>query len=160
MSVELVVSKVACMNPVDILLHPATVHVPIGALVAGLCFVCWAYYRHISELEQSAYWLLPFAWLTMIPSLITGTIDAVRHLNDPNTPAEALTWINLHAASAIGLFVLVWRGWQMRRRIRESPAWLAPAFRAYLVNYILILILVTLSGWSGGHMVYTLHLGR
>jgi len=159
MSVELVVSKVACMNPLDILLHPATVHVPIGALVAGVCFVFWAHHRQLPELERSAYWLLPFAWLTMIPSLITGTIDAVNHINDPATPPEALTWINLHAVSAIALFVLVWRGWQLRRRIRETPAWGAPAYRGYLVNYLLILVLVSLSGWSGGHMVYTLHLG-
>ena len=148
------------MNVFDLLLHPATVHIPIGALIAGCCFVFLAYYRRHAALEQSTLWLLQFSWFALIPSLITGTIDAIRHLEDPATPAEALNWINLHAVSAIALFVVVWRAWQLRRRMPADQIWNGRSYRAYLVHFVLITGLVIISGWSGGHMVYTLQLGR
>lgn len=148
------------MNVFDLLLHPATVHIPIGALIAGCCFVFVAYYKRHAALEQSTLWLLQFSWFALIPSLITGTVDAVRHLENPLTPPDALPWINTHAVSAIGLFVMVWRAWQLRRRMSADQIWVGRPYRAYLVHFVLITILVIISGWSGGYMVYTLQLGR
>ena len=115
----------------DIILHPATVHVPIGAIVAAACFIGYGWYRRLSHIEQSGYYLVVFGWVALIPSLITGTIDAVNRLADPHTPSNALTWINLHAVSAIGLFVILWVAWQRRRRM-TGGAWEHPHYRQVL----------------------------
>ncbi len=143
----------------DIILHPATVHVPIGAIVAAACFIGYGWYRRLSHIEQSGYYLVVFGWVALIPSLITGTIDAVNRLADPHTPSNALTWINLHAVSAIGLFVMLWMAWQRRRRM-TGVAWEHPHYRQFLGYMVVVLLLIVCSGWSGGHMVYALQLGR
>ncbi|NBU63459.1 MAG: DUF2231 domain-containing protein [Chloroflexia bacterium] len=142
-----------------IILHPATVHLPIGALMAAICFIGYGWYRRLSHIEQAGYYLVIFGWVTLIPSLITGTIDAVNRLADPNTPSNALTWINFHAASAIGVFVMVWLAWQRRRRI-TGVVWEHPRYRQFLGYMLVVALLVIFSGWSGGHMVYALQLGR
>ncbi len=145
---------------IDIILHPVTVHVPIGAIVAAFVFAMWARYKQHTHLELSSFYLVIFAWITMIPSLITGTVDAVGHLNNPATPEEALNWINLHAFSAIALFVVMWRAWQIRRKITDTPVWSDDTYRNYAIMLTLAMVLVAISGWSGGHMVYELQLGR
>ncbi|MFZ9858072.1 MAG: DUF2231 domain-containing protein [Roseiflexaceae bacterium] len=145
---------------IDIILHPATVHVPIGAVVAAFLFAMWARYKQHVQLELSSFYLVIFAWITMIPSLISGTIDAVGHLNNPATPDEALNWINLHAFSAIALFVVMWRAWQIRRKITHTPVWDDDTYRNYAIMLTIAFVLVAISGWSGGYMVYELQLGR
>ncbi len=147
------------MNYSDIILHPATVHIPIGAIVAAACFVFYGWYRRLSHIEQSGYYLVIFGWVTLIPSIISGTIDAVNHLQDPRTPSEALNWINFHAACAIGLLVVLWLAWQLRRRM-TGVVWEHPRYRQFLGYMALVLVLIFCSGWSGGYMVYTLQLGR
>ena len=143
----------------DIILHPATVHIPIGAIVAAACFVFYGWYRRLSDIEKSGYYLVIFGWVALIPSLITGTIDAVNRLADPRTPSNALTWINLHAASAISVLVILWMAWQLRRRM-TGIVWEHPRYNQFLGYMVLVLLLIVFSGWSGGHMVYTLQLGR
>jgi uncharacterized membrane protein len=145
---------------IDIILHPATVHMPIGAIVAAFVFAMWARYKQHAPLEQSSYYLVIFAWITMVPSLITGTIDTVGHLNNPATPEEALNWINLHAFSAIALFIVMWLAWQIRRKITHTPVWDDSTYRNYAIMLTLAIVLVAISGWSGGYMVYELQLGR
>ena len=143
----------------DIILHPATVHIPIGAIVAAACCVFYGWYRRLSHLEQSGYYLVIFGWVALIPSLISGTIDAVNRLADPHTPSNALTWINFHAASAIGVFVVLWLAWQLRRRM-IGVVWEHPRYHQFLGYMAFVLLLIVCSGWSGGHMVYVLQLGR
>ncbi len=143
----------------DIILHPATAHIPIGAIVAAACFVFYGWYRRLSHLEQSGYYLVIFGWVALIPSLISGTIDAVNRLADPHTPSNALTWINFHAASAIGVFVVLWLAWQLRRRM-IGVVWEHPRYHQFLGYMAFVLLLIVCSGWSGGHMVYVLQLGR
>jgi uncharacterized membrane protein len=147
------------MDYSDIILHPATVHIPIGAIVAAACFVFYGWYRRLRDIEQSGYYLVIFGWVTLIPSLVTGTIDAVNHLADPQTPSNALTWINLHAASAISVLVILWMAWQLRRRM-TGVVWEHPRYHRFLGYMALVLLLIVFSGWSGGYMVYTLQLGR
>lgn len=143
----------------DIILHPATVHVPIGAIVAAACFVFYGWYRRLSHIEQSGYYLVIFGWVTLIPSLISGTIDAVNRLSDAHTPSNALTWINIHAASGIGVFGVTWLAWQLRRRMM-GIVWTDPRYHLFLGYMAIMLLLIICSGWSGGHMVYALQLGR
>ena len=140
-------------------LHPATVHIPIGVFFAAcvLTFIAWK--RHAERLEESGYTMVIFAWYSLIPTTVTGTIDAVRHLRAPTTPPDALFWINLHAVSALLLWIVIWQAWQLRRRIKDTPVWQARTYRAYALRLGIGMCFVALSGWSGGHMVYVLRLG-
>lgn len=147
------------MDITNLTLHPFTVHLPIGVILAasGFAFVGW--YRRHQAFEQCGYYLVVLGWFATIPSLVSGTIDAVNRLNDPHAPADTLWWINVHAFSAICLFVVMWLAWQRRRRI-SGDVFASPQFARYLWLLVVAVCVVLLSGWTGGHMVYSLHLGR
>ena len=141
------------------LLHPALVHVPIGSFFACCVLTAIAWYRQNPALEQSASVLVVFSWFALIPATLTGTYDAVVRLQHPDLPSDALFWINLHAMSAIALWMVVWSAWQIRRRIPADNVLQHTRFRAYLLRLAIGFGCLILSGWSGGHMVYTLKFG-
>lgn len=147
------------MDITKVALHPLTVHLPIGVILAAVGFSIVGWYRRTVAFEQSGYYLVVVGWFAMIPSLVTGTIDAVNRLNDANAPADTLWWVNLHAVSAVILLVVLWQAWQMRRRM-SGTVWEHPRFITYLWYLVGAACIVLLSGWTGGHMVYALHLGR
>ncbi len=95
----------------------------------------------------------------MLPAVVTGTIDAARQVFDPLRPREdALVWVNAHALTGVAIMVVYWQAWQARRR---NPAILddAGARRSYLALLTLGAMLVVLTGWLGGQLVYSLRLG-
>ena len=143
----------------SIVLHPATVHIPIGVFFAACLLAAIAYRRRNQMLESTAHTLVIFSWFSLIPATITGTLDAVKHLASPITHPDALFWINLHAGSALVLWLVVWQAWQIRRRIVQDPCWDSAKYPAYLVRLGVGFACLVLSGWSGGHMVYALHIG-
>jgi uncharacterized membrane protein len=140
-------------------LHPAFVHIPIGAFFACCVLTAVAWYRRTPQLEYTGYVLVVFSWVALIPATLTGTYDAVVRLQQPALPADALFWINLHAASAITLWISLWLAWQQRRRITVPEVFDAPRFRPYVLRLVIGFVCLILSGWSGGHMVYTLRFG-
>lgn len=148
------------MNLANLTVHPFTVHLPIGVILAAVGFTVVGWYRRQLVFEQCGYYLVVVGWFATIPSLISGTIDAVNRLNEPNAPADTLWWINVHAASAIALFVVLWMAWQRRRRMHTDMLLTSPQFMAYIRLLLVAFLIVLLSGWTGGHMVYSLHLGR
>ncbi len=143
----------------SMVVHPATVHIPIGVFFAACVFAGVAYFRRQPRLEVTALHLVVFSWFSLIPATISGTIDAVARLESPATPSGALFWINLHAASALVLWLVIWQAWQLRRKMTHDPIWEAPTYATYLVRLGIGLSCIFLSGWSGGHMVYALHIG-
>lgn len=147
------------MDYLPLVLHPATVHIPIGVYFAACVLTVIAWRRKSVNLEASGFTLVVFAWYSLIPATLTGTLDAVQRLRDIHTPAEALFWINLHAASALVLWLANWQAWQIRRRIASLPIWEAKTYKQYLFRLGIGLLCIGLSGWSGGHMVYVLRLG-
>ena len=116
-------------------------------------------WRSDRSLETAAYHCLWLGWLLLLPAVVTGTIDAARQVFDPLHPREdALVWVNAHALAGVAIMIVYWQAWQARRR---NPAILddAGARRGYLALLTLGAMLVVLTGWLGGRLVYSLRLG-
>jgi uncharacterized membrane protein len=116
-------------------------------------------WRSDRSLETAAYHCLWLGWLLLLPAVVTGTIDAARQVFDPLHPREdALVWVNAHALAGVAIMIVYWQAWQARRR---NPAILddAGARRGYLALLTLGTMLVVLTGWLGGQLVYSLRLG-
>jgi uncharacterized membrane protein len=116
-------------------------------------------WRSDRSLETAAYHCLWLGWLLLLPAVVTGTIDAARQVFDPlRSRDDALVWVNAHALTGMAIMVVYWQAWQARRR---NPAILddAGARRSYLALLTLGAMLVVLTGWLGGQLVYSLRLG-
>lgn len=140
-------------------LHPLTVHFPIALLLANTLFSGLYLRRKQPSFEISAYYCLVVGWVGACVALITGTIEAVlRVFSTSATHADALNWVNAHAA--VGVTLLVVYGQALLRRRRNPRILDEPVQR---VSYIRLLVLgaalVILDGWLGGHLVYALGVG-
>jgi uncharacterized membrane protein len=139
--------------------HPATVHLPIGLLIGNAILTVLYLRRGDQTLETAAYHCLWLGLLLVVPAILAGTFDAARQLVGTANPRnDALGWINAHAISGFAVLIVYWQAWQIRRR---NPAILSDtqARRGYLARLALGVILLLISGWIGGHMVYVLRLG-
>lgn len=140
-------------------LHPLTVHLPIGLLLGNAALTVLYLRRGDRALEVSAFHCLWLGWLGALLAIGSGTFDAARQLFDPAQPrADALAWLNAHAAVGLAILVVYWQLWQQRRR---SPQLLddPQLRRGYLVRLALGVALLLLDGWLGGVLVYSLRLG-
>jgi uncharacterized membrane protein len=141
------------------MLHPMTVHLPIGLLLGHAIFLAIFLWRRSSQHEAVAFQCLWLGWITLLPAVVTGTADAARQVFGPDAPrADALMMVNAHAAAGVALILVYWQAWQYRRR---HPEWAdaAPQRRAYLGRTALGIALLVLNGWLGGQLVYSLRLG-
>lgn len=139
--------------------HPFTVHLPIGLLLGNAILTAIYLRRGERSLEVAAFHCLWLGWLLLLPAVASGTIDAARQLFDPIKPRnDALVWVNLHALAGLAVMVVYWQAWQQRRR---QPALLEDARlrRGYLARLVIGAILVVVTGWLGGHLVYSLRMG-
>lgn len=140
-------------------LHPITVHLPIGLLAGNVILTLLYLRRRDPTLEVSAFHCLWLGWLLLLPAVASGTWDAARQLLDTANPRpDALPWVNAHAVAGLGLMVVYWQAWQIRRR-RPGVLDDAAARRGYLARIGAGAALLLLSGWLGGQLVYVLRLG-
>lgn len=147
--------------PVSIVtLHPATVHYPIALLVlgsvAGLLYLTrWPR----AELLTLTWWPLRLGWIGVGVAVLTGLL--AQSGLPPQPPYAAL--LNWHIGTGLALLVLyavpIYRAWVYGNRRRpDDPADLLQVGQARrwlgaLLAAGLILVLVT--GWLGGELVYT-----
>lgn len=141
-------------------LHPATVHFPIGLLLASSLFALIAVRSGRSAWATSAYHCLLVGWLCGVVALLTGTFDAVRQLTDPSLPRDntLIGWVNAHAAS--NLIAIAAYG-QALLRHRRNPAVLdhPDTRRPYLRRHLIGTLTLLVGGWLGGQLVYELGMG-
>lgn len=152
------------------LLHPATVHFPIALLisasVAGLAYIHW---RPMPALRTIVWWGMAAGWLSLVAAIITGLI--AQGPLPPNAPYRTL--LNWHTTSGLLLGALygdiLYRGWlhnsgkgkktrNTRQPVPASPVeFLVDPRRKWLLTLELVLglVLIFLSGWLGGELVYT-----
>lgn len=140
-------------------IHPLTVHLPIGLLLGNALLTLIYLRRGDRAYEVSAYHCLWLGWIFLLPAVLSGTYEAVRHLVDPVNPRnDALAWINAHALVGVAVLIVYWQAWQARRR-RPNILDETPARRGYLIRLGLGAALLVVSGWLGGHLVYVLRVG-
>lgn len=140
-------------------IHPLTVHLPIGLLLGNALLTLLYLRRGDRSLETAAFHCLWLGALLLLPAIATGTFEAVQLLFAASNPRDdALGWINAHALVGVAALVVYWQAWQARRR---NPALLDDPVRrrGYLGWLAAGVGLLVLSGWIGGHMVYTLGVG-
>lgn len=141
-------------------LHPATVHFPIGLLLASSLFTLIAVRSGGAAWATSAYHCLLVGWLGGVLALLTGTFDAVRQLTDPALPRDnaLIGWVNAHAASNLVAVAVYGQALLRRRRnpaILDQPQGRGPYLRLHLIGALALIV----GGWIGGHLVYGLKMG-
>jgi uncharacterized membrane protein len=142
-------------------IHPLTVHFPLGLLLASGLFSALYLRRGERAWETSAYHCLIVGWVAGAVALATGTVDALRQLVGPDVPRDnaLIGWVNAHAFINVAVVVIYGQALLARRR---QPGILddADARRGYLGQHILGALLLVAGGWVGGHLVYSLGLGK
>jgi uncharacterized membrane protein len=142
-------------------IHPITVHFPLALLLASGLFTALYLRRSERAWETSAYHCLIVGWIAGVVALATGTIDALRQLVGPDVPRDnaLIGWVNAHAFLNVAVVVVYGQALLLRRR-RPGILDDAEARRGYLGRQALGALLLVAGGWVGGHLVYTLGLGR
>lgn len=156
------------------LLHPATVHFPIAFLIAaslaGLAYIHW---RRLGPLRIITWWGMAAGWLTLLAAIITGLI--AQGALPPDAPYRTI--LNWHTTTGLILGVLygdlLYRGWLhnsgkgRRKPTKRSKGmasqsdqrleFLAEPGQKWLLTMEMILgiVIVFVSGWLGGELVYT-----
>lgn len=137
-----------------VLFHPAVIHFPIALLLVGSGLAFVATRRPDDFLERSGYGALLLGWWSTLVAIATGVLAVT--LTWPLENAE-LGWVNAHAVS--GTAVLLIYGRALLQRRRDAQILYGAGRRGYLLLLGLGALLVLVSGWTGGHLVYTLGLG-
>ncbi|NNJ11306.1 DUF2231 domain-containing protein [Chloroflexales bacterium ZM16-3] len=142
-------------------IHPSTVHFPLALLLVSGLFTLIYLRRGERAWETSAYHCLIIGWLAGVVALASGTIDALRQLVGPDVPRDnaLIGWVNAHAFLNVAVVVIYGQALLLRRR-RPGILDDAEARRGYLQRHALGALLLVVGGWIGGHLVYTLGLGR
>lgn len=140
--------------------HPFTVHFPIALLLANGLLTLLYLRSGERNFEISAYHCLIIGWFGACVAVITGAIDAWRQLGGPEgTLAPALmNRVNAHAGT--GILVVGVYGWALLQRYRQPDIVRDTRRRRGYLSLLLIgAILVVITSWLGGYLVYTLGLG-
>jgi uncharacterized membrane protein len=139
---------------VPIVLHPAVVHFPIALLLLNLALTSAYLHWRDPFYDRAAYGVLVLGWWAAFAAIVTGTLEvALLWPLDSTT----LGWINAHAVS--GLVLLVVYGQALLRRRRNPRILDGPDRRGYIALLVFGALLVLVSGWIGGHLVYSLGVG-
>ncbi len=141
--------------------HPITIHLPLGLLLASSLFSLISLRRGERAWETSAYHCLIVGWIIGVIALVSGTIDALRQLVGPDVPRNnaMIGWVNAHAFLNLAVIAIYGQALLLRRR---HPGILddAAVRGGYLARHAVGALLLIIGGWTGGHLVYTLGLGR
>ncbi len=135
-------------------LHPFVIHFPIALLLLNLALTLASLHRPDPFLERSAYGALVIGWWGAFAAVATGVLDVARAW--PLRP-EVVGWLNAHFA--LGLLVLFVYGRALLMRRRDPTILQGSHCRSYIALLVLGTLLVILTGWTGGYLVYSLGFG-
>jgi uncharacterized membrane protein len=142
-------------------LHPFTVHFPIALLLAnGLLTLLYLYRGRQRAFETSAYHCLVLGWIGSLLAVLSGAWDAWQQVYAPGATISTavLNRVNLHAAAGVAIVLVYGRALLLRRRkpdVLDDPQ----QRRGYLGLLLIGALLVLVSGWLGGQLVYAFRLG-
>jgi len=147
-------------------LHPATVHFPIALLLlaagAGLLYLHW---RQHDVLRILTWWPLLLGWLGNSVAILTGLL--AQSGLPPQAPYRPI--LNWHVTTGLTLWALVgfllYRWWlQGKVAHRRRPHAAQPPTTELLdtpgahlwltASLLFVVVLVFVSGWNGGQLVY------
>lgn len=136
-------------------LHPRVVHFPIALTLTGVLFLAVGLWRRRERWWDYGQISLVLGWLGTLAAVITGLIDQARAPED----AAVVAAINPHIGAGIALLVAAGLAlyWPLRDKRLKTGA--TPARWGYLALLAAIVLLVTVEGWLGGKLVYSLGVG-
>ena len=131
------------------LLHPVTVHFTVAFLVAGGIAEGIGILIGRERLERFGGVLVLLGTASVVGTVVTGILAE----NSINHPPGSTVAIGRHESAGLlvlGVFVvaLFWKAWD-RGRVRESAR---PLYAIWLLAAV---VLVIVTAWLGGDLVYT-----
>lgn len=132
-------------------LHPAITHFPIVLLIASILLDLYG--RWQPAVRRTAWITLLLGTLSAIPAVITGIIAHIPYEETAVIGSiEQHEWLGF-LTTGIFIALTAWR-WRSRRANGETSAsWL------YLTIGVLGLAVLTITGMTGGNLVYNLGVG-
>ncbi len=133
-------------------LHPMTVHFPIALYLLGALLTIIGLWRGQTEYDRFAFWSFSLSWIAIAVASIAGLID--QNQLDINDPRRA--YINPHITGAIALLIV--NGLLVYARLRWPTAPTTHC-RLYLGWMTLGAVILLITAWLGGELVYRWHIG-
>ncbi|PDW01445.1 DUF2231 domain-containing protein [Candidatus Viridilinea mediisalina] len=141
-------------------LHPFTVHFPLALLLVSSLFALLALRTGRNAWATSAYHCLLVGCLSGIVALLTGVADATRQVAGPDAiyGNDIMRLLNAHAFTSIAALACYTAALVRQHR---QPTIIADrlARRGYVGLHALGALLLLLSAWLGGRLVYSVGLG-
>jgi uncharacterized membrane protein len=137
-------------------LHPLLVHLPVGLLVTSLIFdvICLAAGMHVWA--GASFWMMIFGAGFALIAALPGLVDYLL-LELTREARRLATYHMILNLTVVGLFVadILWR-LSLFPRV-PTIAYFVP-IGPFILSVIAVLLLAV-SGWIGGQLVYRHHLG-
>lgn len=134
-------------------IHPFVVHFPIAFLIAGSIFIILYISKKDPAFEKAAYYSIIFGYIGVVIAVVTGSID-LSYLAETD-PRQGPVGIHSYFGASL-LFIYGVEIWLRRKqpKILDRPlCWL------YITVAILGNVIVLVTGWLGGRLVYGLKVG-
>jgi len=134
-------------------IHPFVIHFPVALFTASSIFIGLYLSEKEAAFEKAAHYCMIFGYIGAIGALITGSID-FSHLaeTDPRQSAVAL-----HAYCGVSLLFIygieIWLRRKYPKILEGSRRWF------YIAVAALGNVMVFVTGWLGGRLVYGLKVG-
>jgi len=133
--------------------HPMFVHFPIALYLLGVLLTLGYLWRRVPDYERFAYWSLVLAWIGVAVAALAGLIDLGSLA--PDDPRRDV--INRHISSGVALLII--NGLVVYFRFRWPSVLTTSRRWAYLALVAAGVVVVVLTGWLGGKLVYDLQVG-
>jgi uncharacterized membrane protein len=129
------------------------VHFPIALYLLGVLLILGYLWRRVPDYERFAYWAFVLAWIGVAVAALAGLVDLGSLApDDPRRDA-----INRHITSGVALLVI--NGLVVYFRFRWPDVLTSSRRWVYLALVAAGVVVVVLTGWLGGILVYDLKVG-
>jgi len=133
--------------------HPMFVHFPIALYLLGVLLTLGYLWRRVPDYERFASWSFVLAWIGVAVAALAGLIDLGSLA--PDDPRRDV--INRHITSGVALLIIsglvVYFRFRWPNVLTTSRRW------TYLALVAAGVVVVVLTGWLGGKLVYDLQVG-
>jgi uncharacterized membrane protein len=129
------------------------VHFPIALYLLGVLLTLGYLWRQNPDYERFGYWVFLLAWIAAAFAALAGLIDLGNLAPDDARRGS----INKHITSGVALFIV--NGLVVYMRFRWPEVLTSSRRWAYVVLIAAGVVIVVITGWLGGQLVYDLEVG-